>query len=85
MYIFKVFSDHTPPPNNKKNPVNSMRTSPGHILVKLLKIKRENVEAARETAQHVRYKRMTVRMPANFLSETMENQGEIKIISDKIK
>lgn len=40
------------------------------------------MEAAREAPGQIRYKAMAIRMPADFLSETMENGGKIKTISD---
>ena len=55
--------------------------------------KRENVEGAKETLQYKTYKGTTIRMPTKktkknayrLSEETVENQGERKAISGKIK
>ena len=46
---------------------------------------KEKMSGLPKTLRHTAYKRTTVRIPTDFLSELRENQGKMKIISGKRK
>ena len=58
---------------NVPNKINPKRPTPGHIIIKMLKVKDKEriIKAAREK-QFVTYKGASLRVSADFLTETLQ-------------
>ena len=58
---------------NVPNKINPKRPTPGHIIIKMLKVKDKEriIKAAREK-QFVTYKGASLRVSAHFLTETLQ-------------
>lgn len=87
VYIFKIFSHNSYPKKSKKKKSESQENYFWvHISQTIENYKnKEKMSGLLKTLRHTAYKRTTVRIPTDFLSELRENQGEMKIISGKRK
>ena len=66
--------------------LNPKRNRVRHILIKLTKIKyKEKILKAKREKQQITYKRMSIRMTADLLAETLKATRELKYIFKVMK
>ena len=63
------FKSFIKPPSGK-----NQKTTPCHIVVKLLKTKKEKILKTAKGKKHTSFKRMTIRLTADFSMQTREHR-----------